>query len=144
MSCQPHRVTSGQRPDWTNDNFYIARENLHTKPCVSTAPDTHSAYMTKCQKVSLQWVTGLCWESKMLKFLFCHACGLNVCENECGYSWNNCSRNFEAVWEICLIKCDFTAEIQPQKNGQWHRARLCRHHLVKENKEQLYFSHLLC
>ena len=26
-----------------------------------------------------------------------------------------CSRNFEAVWEICLIKCDFTAEIQPRK-----------------------------
>ena len=25
------------------------------------------------------------------------------------------ARNFEAVWEICLIKCDFTAEIQPQK-----------------------------
>ena len=36
-------------------------------------------------------------------------------ENEWGYSWNNCSRNFEAVWEICLIKCDFTAEIQPRK-----------------------------
>ena len=26
-----------------------------------------------------------------------------------------CSRNFEAVWEICLIKCVFTAEIQPRK-----------------------------
>ena len=38
-----------------------------------------------------------------------------MCENEWGYSWNNCSRNFEAVWEICLIKCDFTAEIQPRK-----------------------------
>ena len=37
------------------------------------------------------------------------------CENEWGYSRNNCSRNFEAVWEICLIKCDFTAEIQPRK-----------------------------
>ena len=38
-----------------------------------------------------------------------------MCENEWGYSWNNCSRKFEAVWEKCLIKCDFTAEIQPQK-----------------------------
>jgi len=45
----------------------------------------------------------------------CLECGLNVCENERGYSWNNSSRNFEAVWEICLIKCDFTAEIQPRK-----------------------------
>ena len=51
----------------------------------------------------------------MFKKIFCHECGLNVCENEWGYSWNNCSRNFEAVWEICLIKCDFTAEIQPRK-----------------------------
>ena len=42
-------------------------------------------------------------------------CGLNVCENEWGYSWNNRSTNFEAVWEISLIKCDFTAEIQPRK-----------------------------
>ena len=50
-----------------------------------------------------------------LKKKNCHDCGLNVCENEWGYSWNNCSRNFEVVWEICLIKCDFTAEIQPQK-----------------------------
>ena len=25
------------------------------------------------------------------------------------------STNFEAVWEICLIKCDFTTEIQPWK-----------------------------
>ena len=40
---------------------------------------------------------------------------MNVCENERGYSSNNNSRNFEAVWEICLIKCDFTAEIQPRK-----------------------------
>ena len=48
----------------------------------------------------------------MFKKIFCHECGLNVCENEWGYSWNNCSRNFEAVWEICLIKSDFTAEIQ--------------------------------
>ena len=38
-----------------------------------------------------------------------------MCENEWGYSWNNCSRNFEAVWEIYLIKCDFTAEIQTRK-----------------------------
>ena len=38
-----------------------------------------------------------------------------MCENEWGYSWNNCSRKFEAVWEICLIKCDFTAETQPRK-----------------------------
>ena len=51
----------------------------------------------------------------MFKQIFCHQCGLNVCENEWGYSWNNCSRKFEAVWEICLIKCDFTAEIQPRK-----------------------------
>ena len=51
----------------------------------------------------------------MFKKIFCHDCGLNVCENEWGYSWNNCSMNFEAVWEICLIKCDFTAEIQPRK-----------------------------
>ena len=51
----------------------------------------------------------------MLKKIFCHECGLNVCENEWGYSWNNCSRNFEAVWEICVIKCDFTAEIHPWK-----------------------------
>ena len=57
-----------------------------------------------------------CAENKScLNFLFCHECGLNVCENEWGYSWNNCSRNFEVVWEICLIKCDFTAEIQPWK-----------------------------
>ena len=26
------------------------------------------------------------------------------------------------------------------KNGQWHRARLCRNGLVKENKEKLYLS----
>ena len=51
----------------------------------------------------------------MFKKIFCHECGLNVCENEWGYSWNNCSRKFEAVWEICLIKCDFTAEIKPRK-----------------------------
>ena len=51
----------------------------------------------------------------MFKKIFFHECGLNVCENEWGYSWNNCSRNSEAVWEICLIKCDFTAEIQPRK-----------------------------
>ena len=38
-----------------------------------------------------------------------------MCENEWGYSWNNRSRNFEVVREICLIKCDFTAEIQPRK-----------------------------
>ena len=38
-----------------------------------------------------------------------------MCENERGSSWNNCSINFEAVWEISLIKCDFTAEIQPRK-----------------------------
>ena len=50
----------------------------------------------------------------MFKKIFCHECGLNVCENERGYSWNNSSRNFEAVWEICLM-CDFTAEIQPRK-----------------------------
>ena len=25
------------------------------------------------------------------------------------------STNFEVVWEICLIKCDFTTEIQPRK-----------------------------
>ena len=50
---------------------------------------------------------------KDVQKIFCHECGLNVCENEWGYSWNNCSRNFEAVWEICLTKCDFTAEIQP-------------------------------
>ena len=57
-----------------------------------------------------------CAENKRcLKKIFCHECGLNVCENEWGYSWNNCSRNFEAVWEICVIKCDFTAEIQPRK-----------------------------
>ena len=43
------------------------------------------------------------------------------------------------VWEICLRKCDFTAEIQPRKT-----ARLCRRRLVKENKEKLYLSHLLC
>ena len=30
------------------------------------------------------------------------------------------------------------------KNGQWHRAHLCRRDLVKENKETLYLSHLLC
>jgi len=30
------------------------------------------------------------------------------------------------------------------KNGQWHRAHLCRCCLVKENKEKLYLSHLLC
>ena len=52
---------------------------------------------------------------KDVKIVFGHECGFNVCENEWGYSWNNCSRNFEAVWEICLIKCDFTAEIQPRK-----------------------------
>ena len=51
----------------------------------------------------------------MFKKIFCPECGLNVCENERGYSWNNSNRNFEAVWEICLIKCDFTAEIQPRK-----------------------------
>ena len=51
----------------------------------------------------------------MFKKIFCHECRLNVCENERGYSSNNSSRNFEAVWEICLIKCDFTAEIQPRK-----------------------------
>ena len=51
---------------------------------------------------------------KDVNFFF-HECGLNVCENEQGYSWNNRSRNFEAVWKICLIKCDFTAEIQPRK-----------------------------
>ena len=51
----------------------------------------------------------------MFKKVFCHECGLNVCEDEWGYSWNNCSRNFETVWEICLVKCDFTAEIQPWK-----------------------------
>ena len=51
----------------------------------------------------------------MFKKIFCHECGLNVCENEQGYSWNNRSKNFEVVWEICLIKCDFTAEIQPRK-----------------------------
>jgi len=51
----------------------------------------------------------------MFKKIFCHECGLNVCENEWEYSWNNCSRNFEVVWEVCLIKCDFTAEIQPRK-----------------------------
>ena len=51
----------------------------------------------------------------MFKKIFCHECGLNACENEWGYSWNNCSRKFEAVWEICLIKCDFTAKIQPRK-----------------------------
>ena len=57
-----------------------------------------------------------CAENKRcLKKIFCHECGLNVCENEWGYSWNNCSRKFEAVWEICLIKCDFTAEIQRRK-----------------------------
>ena len=49
----------------------------------------------------------------MFKKVFCLECGLNVCENERGYSWNNRSTNFEAVWEICLIKCDFTTEIQP-------------------------------
>ena len=38
-----------------------------------------------------------------------------MCENGWRYSWNNRSRNFEVVWEICLIKCDFTAEIQPRK-----------------------------
>ena len=53
--------------------------------------------------------------TKAVYKIFCHECGLNVCENERGYRWNNCSRNFEAVWEICLIKCDFTAEIQPRK-----------------------------
>ena len=51
----------------------------------------------------------------MFKKIFCHECGLNVCVNEWGYSWNNCSRKFEVVWEIYLIKCDFTAEIQPRK-----------------------------
>ena len=57
-----------------------------------------------------------CAENKRcLKNIFCHECRLNVCENEWGYRWNNCSRNFEAVWEICLIKCEFTAEIQPRK-----------------------------
>ena len=71
--------------------------------------------MTKCQKVCLQWVTWLCWEEKMFKQIFCHECGLNVCENERGYSWNNCSRNFEVVREIYLIKCDFIAVIRPWK-----------------------------
>ena len=51
----------------------------------------------------------------MFKKFFGLECGLNVCENEQGYSWNNRSKNFEVVWEICLIKCDFTAEIQPRK-----------------------------
>ena len=51
----------------------------------------------------------------MFKKKNCLESGLNVCENERGYSWNNYSTNYEAVWEICLIKCDFTTEIQPRK-----------------------------
>ena len=75
----------------------------------------------------------------------CLECGLNVCENERGYSWNNSSRNFEAVWEICLINLVwFYCWNSATKNGQWHRARLCRRGLVNENKEKLYLSHLLC
>ena len=51
----------------------------------------------------------------MFKKFFGLECGLNVCENEQGYSWNNRSTNFEVVWVISLIKWDFTAEIQPRK-----------------------------
>ena len=51
----------------------------------------------------------------MFQTFFGLECGLNVCENDWGYSWNNHSNNFEAVWEICLVKCDFTTEIQPRK-----------------------------
>ena len=51
----------------------------------------------------------------MLKKINCYECGLNMCENERRYSSNNCSRNFGAVWKTCLIKCNFTAEIQTRK-----------------------------
>ena len=51
----------------------------------------------------------------MAKKIFCLECGLNVCENEQGCSWNNRSTNFEAVWEIRLIKCNFNTDIQPWK-----------------------------
>ena len=29
---------------WMNENVYI-KKNLHTKPCMFKAPDTHSAYV---------------------------------------------------------------------------------------------------
>ena len=43
------------------------------------------------------------------------------------------------IWWSVILLLKFNHE-----NGQWHRARLCRHGLVKENKDKLYWSHLLC
>ena len=69
---------------------------------------------------------------------------MSVCENEWGYSWNNCSRKFETVWEIRLIKCDFTAEIQPQKMYSGTEPVSVGAVWLKKTKEKLYLSHLLC
>ena len=30
---------------WMNENLYLVHANFHTKPCMFTVPDTHSAYM---------------------------------------------------------------------------------------------------
>ena len=95
-----------------HENVSMKRENIYTETCI---------WLSAKRCVCNGWLG--CAENKsclifqflFFFFFFGHDCGLNVCENEWGYSWNNCSRNFEAVWEICLIKCDFTAEIQPRK-----------------------------
>ena len=53
------------------------------------------------------------------------------------------ARNFEAVWEICLIKCDFTAEIQPQKADSGTEP-LSVGVVWLRKQRKLYLSHLLC
>ena len=68
---------------------------------------------------------------------------IHACENEWGYSWNNSSRNFEVVWEIHLMKCDFTAEIQPWKTDSGTEPVSVSMVWLK-NKDKLYWSHLLC
>ena len=108
-------------PSVTVNNHLLPQLNLlerrgHTWTAVNFFSSFKQVYIWLSAKrcVCNGWL-GSAENKSCLKNIFCHDCGLNVCENEWGYSWNNCSRNFEAVWEICLIKCDFIAEIQPWK-----------------------------
>ena len=116
ISTRTHVVRNSAK---TNLQKHLNKLQIHsiTKTCyVCLRSDTFKRFgiWLSAKRCVCNGRLGCAENKSCLKKYFVMSVGwMSVKMNE--DSWYNCIRNLKAVWKICLIKCDFTAEIQPRK-----------------------------